>query len=152
MNLFTRQGRWCYELCHWRKKMYSCFKPEANMSAVGNLTLSKPLCAHFGLILRCPRCVCVCVCVSVSAGHRGTFARLPLLKTSEWSSAHPHRIFMSLLLEDMSVRERGKRRMKEVSSKIRKGRGKMEQRQTYWTRQRESIYDRGCKRRRGHDC
>lgn len=31
------------------------------MSAVGNLTLNKPLCVHFSSVLRCPMSVC---CVS----------------------------------------------------------------------------------------
>lgn len=54
------------ECCHHREKKSNlvqlCFKPEASMSAVGNLTLSKPLCAHFSSILRCSMsCVFVCI-------------------------------------------------------------------------------------------
>ena len=37
------------------------FEPEASMSAVGNITLNKPLCAHLGQILTCPMSVCVCI-------------------------------------------------------------------------------------------
>lgn len=53
------------------------FKPEASMSAGGNLTLNKPLCAHFGPILRCP--VCLYLSQHIMEGHLHVYLSLKLV-------------------------------------------------------------------------
>ena len=43
MPSFDQQALWCSELCQCRTEcilVQPCFKPEASMTAVGNLTLS----------------------------------------------------------------------------------------------------------------
>lgn len=76
-----------------------CFKPEAGMSAVGNLTLTKPLCAHISPDPQMP-------CVFVWRGHEGTL-HLPFsLKLQNKTSADAHRLFMSHLLEETAIRQK----------------------------------------------